>query len=235
MDKDNVTELPNTTRRKEILAQKQQQSLAEAKAREVGLDSYLLGSGDLRIVALVSRGEGSKRRYSLRIAFTDLDGYRRHHDIRRGDLTARKLLRELDDLGLVVDGDRTSRDALVHELRKAKPQRKIIIVGARGWYDPCYVAPGRVLGLVKGDEADDARLADHLKVIAVLSVGQERLNPTKVELNQGRDGRTIFHFEKSEPITLHDKDAEFRITGDRMEVRKKFTLKDMEYKGKLEL
>ena len=90
-------------------------------------------------------------------------------------------------------------------------------------------------GSRSGDEADDARLADHLKVIAVLSVGQERLNPTKVELNQGRDGRTIFHFEKSEPITLHDKDAEFRITGDRMEVRKKFTLKDMEYQGKLEL
>ncbi len=86
-----------------------------------------------------------------------------------------------------------------------------------------------------GDDSDDASLADHLKVITVLSVGQERLNPTKVELNQGRDGRTIFHFEKSEPITLHDKDADFRITGDRMEIRKKFALKDMEYQGKLEL
>lgn len=86
-----------------------------------------------------------------------------------------------------------------------------------------------------GDDSDDERLADHLKVITVLSVGHERLNPTKVELNQGRDGRTIFHFEKSEPITLHDKDADFRITSDRMEVRKKFALKDMEFQGKLEL
>ncbi|MGA8026049.1 MAG: hypothetical protein WB992_02820, partial [Bryobacteraceae bacterium] len=82
-----------------------------------------------------------------------------------------------------------------------------------------------------GDDSDDARLADHLKVITVLSVGHNRLNPTKVELNQGRDGRTIFHFEKSEPITLKDKDAEFRITSDRMELRKKFALKDMEYQG----
>jgi hypothetical protein len=86
-----------------------------------------------------------------------------------------------------------------------------------------------------GDDSDDARLADHLKVITVLSVGHKQLNPTKVELNQGRDGRTIFHFEKSEPITLHDKDAEFRIRADRMEIRKKFALKDMEYQGKLEL
>lgn len=86
-----------------------------------------------------------------------------------------------------------------------------------------------------GDDSDDTRLADHLKVITVLSLGGERLNPTRVELNQGRDGRTIFHFEKSEPVTLHDKDAEFRITGDRMEVKKKFALKDMQYQGKLEL
>jgi hypothetical protein len=85
------------------------------------------------------------------------------------------------------------------------------------------------------DSTDDAQLADHLKVITVLSVGRERLNPSKVELNQGRDGRAIFHFEKSEPVTAHDKDADFRITSDRMEVRKKFSLKDMEYQGKLEL
>lgn len=86
-----------------------------------------------------------------------------------------------------------------------------------------------------GGDSDDVKLADHLKVITVLSVGHEQLNPTKVELNQGRDGRTIFHFEKSEPITLHDKDVEFRIRADRMEIRKKFVLKDMEYQGKLEL
>jgi hypothetical protein len=86
-----------------------------------------------------------------------------------------------------------------------------------------------------GSDSDDADLADHLKTITVLSFGQERMNPSKVELNQGRDGQTIFHFEKSEPVTMHDKDAEFRITGDRMEIKKKFTLKDMEYQGKLEL
>ncbi len=84
-------------------------------------------------------------------------------------------------------------------------------------------------------ESDDTVLADHLKTITVLSFGDQRLNPTRVELNQGRNGQTIFHFEKSEPITAKDKDAEFRITSNRMEIKKKFALKDMEYQGKLEL
>lgn len=85
------------------------------------------------------------------------------------------------------------------------------------------------------DNPNDSAVIDHLKVITVLSYGHERLSPTKVELNQGRDGRTVFHFEKSEPITSKDKSAEFRVTGDRSEIRKKFALKDMEYQGKLEL
>lgn len=85
------------------------------------------------------------------------------------------------------------------------------------------------------DDSSDDTLADHLKVITVLSFRSEKLNPTKVELNQGRDGRAVFHFEKSEAVTVHDKDAEFRITSQRMEIKKKFALKDMEFQGKLEI
>ncbi|MFZ0594410.1 MAG: hypothetical protein WAM39_28405, partial [Bryobacteraceae bacterium] len=86
-----------------------------------------------------------------------------------------------------------------------------------------------------GDDSEELRLADRLKAMTVLSFGHEQLNPTKVELDQGRDARAIFHFDKSEPITLENKNAEFRITAERMELRKKFALKDMEYQGKLEL
>lgn len=85
------------------------------------------------------------------------------------------------------------------------------------------------------DDTDDAKIAERLKSITVLSVSHERLSPIKVELNQGRDGRTIFHFEKSEPITMQDKNAEFRITGSRAEIKQKFVLKDMEFQGKLAL
>lgn len=86
-----------------------------------------------------------------------------------------------------------------------------------------------------GDDTDDTRIADRLKEITVLSVAHRQVNPTKVELDQGRDGRTVFHFETQEPITLQDKDVEFKITGDRMELRKKFVLKDMQFQGKLAL
>jgi hypothetical protein len=93
----------------------------------------------------------------------------------------------------------------------------------------------RQSGDSSGNDSDDDAFADHLKVMTVLSFGNQRLNPAKIELNQGRDGRTIFHFEKSDPVTVQEKDAEFRITSDRMEIKKKFPLKDMEYQGKLEL
>lgn len=85
------------------------------------------------------------------------------------------------------------------------------------------------------EQPDDAQLADHLKTITVLAFGDERLNPSKVELNQGRDGRAVFHFEKVESISPKEKDVEFRITGDHMELKKKFALKEMDYQGKLEL
>jgi hypothetical protein len=85
------------------------------------------------------------------------------------------------------------------------------------------------------DNSDDAQLADHLKTITVLAFGDERLNPTKVELNQGRDGRAVFHFDKVESINAKSKDAEFRVSGQNMELKKKFPLKEMEYQGKLEL
>jgi hypothetical protein len=85
------------------------------------------------------------------------------------------------------------------------------------------------------DSNDDAQLTDHLKTITVLAFGDDRLNPTKVELNQGRDGRAVFYFDKVESVNAKTKDVEFRIAGQSMELKKKFPLKEMEYQGKLEL
>lgn len=90
----------------------------------------------------------------------------------------------------------------------------------------------------KGSEnssEDDDKYVDHLKTITVLSYGHERLSPDKVMLNQGRDARTLFYFDKTDPITLKDKDVDFRISSDRMEIRRKFPVKEMEFQGKLEL
>ena len=83
---------------------------------------------------------------------------------------------------------------------------------------------------------DDRRLADHLKrATSLLRSGHEPLSPTRVEVNQGADGRILFYFAKTEPITTKDKTVEFRIAMESMDLRKKFTLKDMEYKDKLDL
>jgi hypothetical protein len=83
---------------------------------------------------------------------------------------------------------------------------------------------------------EEQRIEDHVKSSAsILRPGHEPLTPTKVELDQGSDGRMLIHFPKSDPIMASDKSVEFRLAVSRGELRKKFPLKDMEYEGKLEL
>ena len=82
----------------------------------------------------------------------------------------------------------------------------------------------------------EQRLEEHVKSSAsLLRSGHEALAPVKIELDQGKDGRMLLHFPKSDPITVNDKTAEFRLVMDHGELRKKFPLKEMEYRGKLEL
>jgi hypothetical protein len=82
----------------------------------------------------------------------------------------------------------------------------------------------------------EQRLQDHIRSSAsLLRSGHEPLAPTKVELDQGADGRMLLHFPKSDPIRPSDKSVEFRLVTVHSELRKKFPLKEMEYQGKLEL
>lgn len=86
------------------------------------------------------------------------------------------------------------------------------------------------------DEEEAKNIENRLKQSTeLLRSGHDPLNPTKVELNQGADGRILLYFPKTDPITPGEKTVEFRLVAGRTEIRKKFTLKDMEYKGKLEL
>lgn len=83
---------------------------------------------------------------------------------------------------------------------------------------------------------EEQRIEEHVKSSAsILRSGHDRLTPTKVELDQGADGRMLIHFPKSDRITASEKSVEFRLVTGRAEVRKKFPLKEMEYQGKLEL
>lgn len=88
------------------------------------------------------------------------------------------------------------------------------------------------------DPVDQAQnLQARLKQSAsLIRKGHDPIDPVKVEVSEGSGGETaILHFSKTDPITLGDKDVELRITAGRMELSRKFTLKDMQYHGKLEL
>jgi hypothetical protein len=86
------------------------------------------------------------------------------------------------------------------------------------------------------DEEEAKNLENRLKEsTALLASGHDPLHPTKVELNQGADGRILLYFPKTDPITVGEKTVEFRLTAGHTEIKKKFALKDMEYHGKLEL
>ncbi len=86
------------------------------------------------------------------------------------------------------------------------------------------------------DQEETERLQDRLKnAVSLLRSGHDPLTPSKVELDQGKDGRILFHFPKTDPITAKDKAVEFRLAADGTKFQKKFTLKEMEYKGQLEL
>ena len=104
---------------------------------------------------------------------------------------------------------------------------------------PMRYIGGRSASADSGDtnsSDDDRRLADRLKsATSLVRSGHEPLSPTKVEVDQGADGRILFYFAKTEPITVKDKAVEFRIAMQSMDLRKKFVPKDMEYKEKLEL
>jgi hypothetical protein len=83
---------------------------------------------------------------------------------------------------------------------------------------------------------EEQRIEEHVKSSAsILRSGHDTLTPTKIELDQGSDGRMLIHFSKSDPINVSEKSVEFRLATGRAELRKKFPLKDMEYQGKLEL
>lgn len=83
---------------------------------------------------------------------------------------------------------------------------------------------------------EEQRVEENVKnAAAILRPGHEPLKPTKIELDQGKDGRMLIHFSKSDPIQASEKSVEFRLAMGHSEVRKKFPLKEMEYQGKLEI
>jgi hypothetical protein len=83
---------------------------------------------------------------------------------------------------------------------------------------------------------DEQRIQERVKNAASLvRSGDKSLKPTKVELDQGKDGRMLLHFSKADPIRANEKSVEFHLDLGRTKIQKKFPLKEMEYQGKLEI
>ena len=64
----------------------------------------------------------------------------------------------------------------------------------------------------------------------------EPLAPERVEARPERNRMTLyFFFPRTNPITLEDKNVEFVLNAEQLEIKRKFKLQEMVYQGKLEL
>jgi len=74
------------------------------------------------------------------------------------------------------------------------------------------------------------------RATSLLRGGHEPIYAAKVEISPAGEERVmLFYFSKSAPIALADKEVEFRVAAARTQVKRKFALRDMKYRGKLEL
>ncbi len=81
-----------------------------------------------------------------------------------------------------------------------------------------------------------AEMEARLKEGAWLSwKGHEKVHPTSVTPPKPGQSAFIFHFPKSHPIELDDKEVEFAMKRGETEIKKKFRLKEMVFQGELAL
>lgn len=87
-----------------------------------------------------------------------------------------------------------------------------------------------VIGLPKG-------IADPQSLGTAASLTPNKKDPiksTQVKVQPVGNGEAyVFTFPKSTPLAVEDKDVEFRLEAGKLDIKKKFSLKDMQYQGKL--
>ena len=69
--------------------------------------------------------------------------------------------------------------------------------------------------------------------ISLIRSGHERVYPSKVDIPD--DQTVVFHFPKKDPIVPTDKHVEFQLFVKKIHLNKKFDLKEMQFRGRLEL
>ncbi len=90
--------------------------------------------------------------------------------------------------------------------------------------------PGRMAGFMQ-------RMPDQVKQNTSLRrKGKEPIAPADLQITAQMEKTDLyFVFPRTDPITLDDKDVEFLMKTDRMEIKRKFKLKKMVFNGQLEL
>ena len=101
--------------------------------------------------------------------------------------------------------------------------------------EPNYVVsvaglPGRMAGFMQ-------RVPDQIKQNTSLRrKGKEPILPADLQVTTQMEKTDLyFVFPKADPITLDDKDVEFWMKTERMEIKRKFKLKKMLFNGELSL
>jgi hypothetical protein len=93
-----------------------------------------------------------------------------------------------------------------------------------------------VIGLLTNDQSRDReRVRKELMAAAKLvRAGKPAIRPENIELDAAAGAIEVF-FPRTEPISLNDKEVTFELQFGSMRIEKKFRLKPMTYRGKLEL
>jgi len=122
-------------------------------------------------------------------------------------------------LRLPGEGDASQAEAML-----AREEQSYVLTPAQ--------APG---GNAAGDPV---RLREmFLRTASLNRKGKESIKPSDVEAVRQEGGGFIVAliFPKTDPITLEDKDVEFAMRLGQMQIKRKFSLKEMVYEGKLQL
>lgn len=93
-----------------------------------------------------------------------------------------------------------------------------------------------VVGLLTNDQSRDRERVrkELIGAAKLVRTGKPLIRPENVDLEASSGAIQVF-FPRTEPISLNDKEVTFELQFGSMRVQKKFRLKAMTYKGKLEL
>ncbi len=117
-------------------------------------------------------------------------------------------------------------------LARAEPHYVIAVIG------PPRRAPQQAGGTEGGGQrpAPSEEAKEKMKAGTLLHrKGKADLHPDAVEIVEGSAQTLVFRFAKTDEITVDDKDVEFATKLGRIDIKRKFKLKDMAWQGKLAL